>query len=135
MREHAKLDFARGLRRDATDAERHLWRHLRRRQLDGLRFRRQHPIGAYIVDFACIECRLVVELDGSQHLDSRHDIERDRRIGEHSFRILRFWNHDVLLRTADVLAEILRAARPLPASGHPRPARRPCSIPPCGGRD
>jgi very-short-patch-repair endonuclease len=107
MRNKAKVDFARTLRAAMTDAERHLWFHLRGRQLGGLRFRRQHPIGHYIADFACLERHLVIELDGSQHLDSRNDERRDECIRGAGFRILRFWNDDVLLHTSDVLSAIL----------------------------
>ena len=103
MRKGAKTRFARALRKAMTEAETLLWHHLRRRQLGGFRFRKQHPIGAYVVDFACVEQKLVVELDGSQHLDSRHDAARDASLREHGFRVLRFWNNDALLRTDDVL--------------------------------
>ena len=100
---------ARRLRREATDAERLLWYHLRRRQLAGARFRRQHPIVGFIADFACIEAGLVVELDGGQHTDrAAYDTERTRRLEAEGYRVLRFWNDDVFVRTADVLAEIHR---------------------------
>ncbi|MFC4726900.1 endonuclease domain-containing protein [Coralloluteibacterium thermophilus] len=109
MRRPHLLPFARALRSGMTDAERHLWCRLRRRQLDGHHFRRQHPIGDYIVDFACIERRLVVEVDGGQHAASAADAVRDRYLRQAGFRVLRFWNHDVLLRTEAVAEEILRA--------------------------
>jgi len=109
MREGAKTRFARNLRKALTDAEICLWYRLRRRQLGGFRFRKQHPIGAYVVDFACVEQKLVVELDGSQHLDSCHDAARDACLRENGFRVLRFWNNDALLRTDDVLAAVLAA--------------------------
>ena len=93
-----------------TDAESRLGFHLRRRrQLPGLRFRKQHPIGPYVADFACVEARLVVELDGSQHLDSPRDPLRDAWLREQGFRVLRFWNDDALLRTDQVLSAILEA--------------------------
>src|SRR5690348_15259997 len=76
MREEARTRFARRLRRDVTDAERKLWHHLRRRQLLGDRFRRQFPIGPYIVDFACLETKLIIEVDGSQHFDAASDVAR-----------------------------------------------------------
>ncbi|HEX7325463.1 MAG TPA: endonuclease domain-containing protein [Rhodanobacteraceae bacterium] len=116
MREGAKTGFARALRRDMTDAERHLWWHLRMRQMARCRFRRQHPIGPYIADFACIERQLVVEVDGSQHFESDHDARRDAWFAQNHFRVLRFWNHDVLNRTNEVLAAILAA---LDAGPHP----------------
>src|SRR5262245_19812158 len=78
MREGQKLELARRLRREMTDAERRLWRQLRLRQLHGCKFRRQVAIGPYVADFACLERRIVVEVDGGQHCDSRTDPARDR---------------------------------------------------------
>jgi adenine-specific DNA-methyltransferase len=101
---------ARTLRNQATDAEQYLWRHLRRRQLAGYRFRRQVPICGYVADFACLEARLMIELDGGQHADRRdYDEQRDRRIEAVGFRVLRFWNNQVLEETQAVLEAILRA--------------------------
>ena len=103
---------ARELRNAATDAERALWQHLRGRRLTGFKFRRQYPIAGYIVDFVCVEAKLVIELDGGQHADQQdYDAERTRRLEINGYRVLRFWNDDVLLRTADVLEEILRQLR------------------------
>jgi very-short-patch-repair endonuclease len=100
---------ARRLRNAATDAERHLWRYLRREQLAGHKFRRQYPIANYIVDFACIPAQLAVELDGGQHVDAAvYDACRTQVIETHGYRVLRFWNDDVLLRTDVVLGEIFR---------------------------
>ncbi|WP_266159087.1 endonuclease domain-containing protein [Dyella silvatica] len=100
---------ARRLRNGATDTERHLWRYLRRENLAGYKFRRQYPMVGYIVDFVCIPATLVIELDGGQHADAvGYDAERTRVIEAHGYRVLRFWNDDVLLRTDDVLAEIWR---------------------------
>jgi len=95
-----------------TNAETRLWFRLRRKQLGGFRFRRQHPIGRFIVDFACPEACLAIELDGSQHLDSHSDQDRDSAIRESGFRILRFWNDDVLMNTDSVLDTILAALSP-----------------------
>ena len=106
MRAAACTSFARDLRQRMTDAEHRLWFHLRRRALHGHRFRRQHPVGPYIADFACVESGLVVELDGSQHLASRTDAQRDACIRRQGFRVLRFWNDEVLLRLDDVLEAI-----------------------------
>src|SRR5690606_19459099 len=101
---------ARALRRHATDAERCLWRRLRLRQILCHRFRRQVPIAGYIADFACVESRLIVELDGGQHADAaRYDRHRDTQLREAGFEVIRFWNHDVLLRTDEVLEQIVRA--------------------------
>jgi very-short-patch-repair endonuclease len=80
-----------------TDAERALWRLLRQRQISGLRFRRQVPIDHYIVDFACLEARLVIEVDGGQHFESEADKRRDAYLHSQGFRVLRLWNNDVLL--------------------------------------
>jgi very-short-patch-repair endonuclease len=92
----AKRQFARQLRREMTEAEDKLWRELRSRQLDRIKFRRQVPVGPYIADFACLEAALIVELDGSQHAESRRDAIRDAELKRRGFRILRFWNDDVL---------------------------------------
>ena len=101
---------ARNLRSNLTDAERRLWRHLRLRQVDGYKFRRQRPIGKYIVDFVCLEKFLVIEVDGGQHdTQNLYDTERDSWLKSQGFTVLRFWNHDVLRVTESVLAAIQRA--------------------------
>lgn len=80
-----------------TDAERLPWRHLRQRQVAGQKFRRQHPMGNYIVDFACLEASLIVEVDGGQHADRQeYDRERTAWLEGRGFRVLRFWNNEVL---------------------------------------
>ena len=107
MREGQKRDRARELRRDMTDAERALWRCLRMRQLDGFRFRRQWPVGPYVVDFACLSARLVVEVDGGQHADADGDARRDAFLRGRGFRVLRFWNNEVLLDPETVCGVIL----------------------------
>ncbi|MEO7433209.1 MAG: DUF559 domain-containing protein [Dokdonella sp.] len=107
MRNGAKTTFARGLRRSLTGAETRLWFYLRRGHLAGFRFRRQHPLGAYIVDSVCLEARLVVEMDGSQRLCSTTDSSRDAWLRSQDFKVLPFWNDDVLQRTDAVLADIL----------------------------
>jgi adenine-specific DNA-methyltransferase len=100
---------ARQLRANPSEAERHLWHQLRMRNLHGFKFRRQHPIAGYIADFACIEARLVIELDGGQHADARaYDETRTRRIEAKGYRVLRFWNNDVLSKRETVLEMILR---------------------------
>lgn len=100
---------ARELRNGATDAERHLWRYLRRRQLAGFKFRRQFPVAGYIADFACVPARLIVELDGGLHADAvAYDQRRAERLAANGFRVLRFWNDDVLRGTDAVLEQILR---------------------------
>jgi very-short-patch-repair endonuclease len=99
---------ARELRQSMTDAERRLWRYLRRHFLD-VHFRRQVPIGPYIVDFACLRRMLVVEIDGGQHMGSPEDEVRDRWLGSRGYRVLRFWNHEVLKNTEGVLTVIASA--------------------------
>ena len=102
------------MRHEPTDSERKLWAILRRRQLGGWYFRRQHPIPPYIADFACIETKLVVETDGGQHAGSGHDLARDRHLRQHGWRILRFWNNDVLSNPEGVARMIGEALGPLP---------------------
>jgi len=106
---------ARRLRRDMTDAERRLWRHLRQRQLVSARFRRQVPIDRFIADFVSHEARLVIEVDGGQHdLEDAAEKERTRIIESHGYRVLRFSNRDVLANTQAVLETILGAIETLP---------------------
>ena len=99
------LDQARELRDGQTDAERKLWRCLRGGQLDGLKFRRQHPIPPYIVDFYCESLKLVIELDGSQH-NALADAARTRYLESQGLAILRFWDNDALSQT-DALVEAI----------------------------
>ena len=96
---------ARKLRGDPTDAEKRLWGHLRGGQL-GERFTRQLPIGNFVVDFACRSARLAIELDGGQHSDNSADDARTRQIEAHGYRLIRFWNNDVLRNTDGVLIVI-----------------------------
>src|SRR5947209_8239832 len=104
--------FARSLRWNLTDPERLLWKHLRRRRVDGFRFRRQRPFGPYVCDFICLEARLIVALDGSQHLDrAEYDAQRDAFMRSFGYRVLRFWNGDVTAHTAVVLDTIFEALR------------------------
>ncbi len=116
---------ARTLRKSMSSAERLLWRGLRSRQLDGARFRRQHPIGVYIVDFVCLERRLVVEVDGGQHTEDDHivsDARRDRWLGSEGYHVMRVSTTDVYTNLAGVLDTIWAAVRDLPSA---RPARHP----------
>jgi very-short-patch-repair endonuclease len=108
---------ARVLRGNLTDAERMLRRKLRQRQF-GWRFRRQFPIPPYVVDFACIEARLIVEADGGQHALSGHDKRRDAKLIAQGWRILRFWNNDILGNRAGMLSTIAETLGPNP---HPNP--------------
>ncbi|WP_367608244.1 endonuclease domain-containing protein [Legionella sp. W05-934-2] len=97
----------RRLRKNSTDTERHLWYHLRANRL-GFKFKRQVPIGRYIVDFICIEKRVIIEVDGGQHLDNQaYDIERTAWLNTHGYKVLRFWNNEILQETASVLEVIM----------------------------
>ena len=101
------VNLSRNLRKNQTDAENLLWRHLRRNQLESLSFRRQHPIGRYIVDFVCLEKRLILEIDGGQHdLEREKHQERTNWLVSEGYRVLRFWNSDVLTNLQGVLETI-----------------------------
>jgi len=92
-----------------TDAERRLWSKLRSKQLMGLKFRRQHPLGPYIVDFVCLEKNIIIEIDGGQHvLDVDKDSSRDEWLKSEGFEVLRYWNNEVLKETSNVLDDIQR---------------------------
>jgi very-short-patch-repair endonuclease len=103
--------FARDLRQLSPDAEIRLWAALRDRRLAGHRFRRQHPIGPYIADFACTRHRLIIEADGGQHNGSAADDRRTQWLTQRGWRVLRFWNNDILANTEGVLETILAALR------------------------
>ena len=106
---------ARSLRSVMTDVERVLWQALRGKQFGGNRFRRQHPIGQYIADFACIERMIVVELDGGQHQEQlEYDERRTEYLGTHGWQVLRFWNNDVLDNLDGVLTVIAERLEVLP---------------------
>ncbi|HMA48896.1 MAG TPA: DUF559 domain-containing protein [Magnetospirillaceae bacterium] len=112
--------MARQLRRNSTDAEIALWRLLRASSLAGIKFRRQQPVGPYIVDFISFSHHLIVECDGGQHAESAGDKVRDAWFAEQGFRTLRFWNHEILSNRDGVIQVILAAARPpltLPQAG------------------
>jgi very-short-patch-repair endonuclease len=110
------IKHARRLRRDSTDAERRLWAALRSRRLVGYKFRRQHPIGPFIVDFVCTRHRVVVEADGGQHATDPGDAVRISELQRAGWRILRFWNPDILTNTQGVIEAIASALQnPSPA--------------------
>jgi very-short-patch-repair endonuclease len=112
------------LRKSMTDAERRLWQALRLRQLEGLKFRRQFPIGRYIVDFACPERKLVIELDGGQHAEQEsYDKDRTKWLEGQGYRVLRFWNNEVMTNLEGVKESIYNAISgnvepPTPALPH-----------------
>lgn len=123
---HSLQAFARELRNNSTDAERHLWRYLRNSQLEGAKFRRQQPIEAYIVDFVSFDKRIVVELDGGQHAENpKYDGQRDACLRRNGFDVLRFWNNEVFENIEGVLEVIrqrcLEGASPTPP---PAPSRQ-----------
>ncbi len=122
MREGQKTGFAKRLRREMTDAERVLWHHLRNRATDGRKFRRQCPLGPFIADFVCIQARLMVEVDGGQHVGSRYDAMRTAYFESVGFRVVRFWNTDVLIDTEAVLSVVYNE---LTALDSPRPNPSP----------
>ncbi|MBI5212229.1 MAG: endonuclease domain-containing protein [Nitrospirae bacterium] len=101
------VDAAKTLRKSQTDAEKLLWKHLRAKQMEGLKFRRQQPIGNYVIDFICLEKSLVIEVDGGQHADNKKDEERDAWLKLEGFKVLRFWNNEVLTNMKGVL-EVIR---------------------------
>jgi adenine-specific DNA-methyltransferase len=102
--------WAREMRSGMTDAEALLWKLLRNRRLAGAKFRRQHPIGRYILDFYCVEQKLCIELDGSQHGEAvAYDQLRDQCLQRQGIRILRFWNNQMLMETEGVLEKIYQA--------------------------
>ena len=106
------IKFAKAMRHQPTNAETLIWTALRGARLQGFKFKRQQPIGAYIVDFVCFECALVVEIDGGQHGDAvSADQLRSKWLQSQGFRVLRYWNNDVIERKDDVLESIIRALR------------------------
>jgi very-short-patch-repair endonuclease len=98
--------FAKAMRCDATTVEAAMWRLLRHRRLAGFKFRRQVPFQTYILDFVRFERKVVIEIDGSQHFESKRDQERDSVLAGEGFRVLRYWNNDVLQQPKSVLEEI-----------------------------
>ncbi|MDH7504831.1 MAG: endonuclease domain-containing protein [Candidatus Acetothermia bacterium] len=109
---HTLVELARQLRRSQTEAERVLWGRLRNRQLEGVKFRRQQPIGRFIVDFASLERDLVIEIDGGQHArepDQTNDRERASWLEQQGYRVLRFWDNEVLMNLECVLERIREA--------------------------
>ena len=108
------------LRKNQTVTEKQLWRYLRNKQLAGFKFRRQHEVGVYIVDFVCPEKRLIVELDGGQHLEQfDYDLKRTGFLERKGYQVIRFWNNEVINELEMVLEEIIRKLESLPS---PRPS-------------
>lgn len=111
QRAPTQTHHARNLRHEATEAEQRLWYRLRNRQVEQLKFRRQHPVGPFIADLLCDEATLIVEVDGGQHAERREeDKRRTDWLEARGYRLLRFWNNEVLVNTEAVLEEIRRVA-------------------------
>jgi very-short-patch-repair endonuclease len=128
-RTHTKTARARKLRREATQPEQKLWRHLRGAQMNGFSIRRQHPVGPYVLDFYCPAAKLAIELDGRHHgieSNRRHDADRTIYLGKNAIRVLRFWNTEIYENSDGVLDAIARALTPT------RPAL-PVDLPLLGG--
>jgi len=110
------LSHARALRRQATDAESMLWKYLRSHRLNGFKFRRQVIIDPYIVDFACLEAKLIIEADGGQHVDqAAYDERRTVYLERMGYTVLRFWNHEIFHETQSVLERIESALNNVPS--------------------
>ena len=119
------LDLAKDNRKNHTDAERKLWSILRSHRLQGWKFKRQEQLGDHIVDFVCFRARLIVEADGSQHADNPEDLIRTEWLEGRGFRVIRFWNSEILLNPDGVASAIIAALPPL----LPTAARRAPSSP------
>jgi very-short-patch-repair endonuclease len=112
--------FVKSLRKRSTDAESLLWKHLRAKRLKGLKFRKQEPIGKYIADFVCYEKQIIIEVDGGQHsIDKDRDNERDIWFKGEGFKVLRFWNNEVLTDTEAVLTAIMMSCLESPSPSSP----------------
>ena len=120
-----RVALARSMRHRPTDAERALWYLLRDRRFSGFKFRRQVPVGHYIVDFACLSARLIVEADGGHHNGSPRDSLRDAWFRNQGFSVLRFWNFDILNRRTEVSDTLWHALQRLSSPPHPAAAQPP----------
>jgi very-short-patch-repair endonuclease len=116
-------EFAKHLRTHMTESENKLWRYLRAHRLEGEKFRRQQPIGPYVVDFVHFGARLIVEADGGQHDGAPGDQTRDAWLRAQGFKVMRFWNNEIMSNPEGVLATIMQAVAGSPLSPNPSPAR------------
>ena len=121
-------EFAKHLRHRMTDSGNKLWRHLRAHRLNGKKFRRQQPIGPYVVDFVHFGARLIVEADGGQHNDAPHDERRDAWLRAQGFKVLRFWNNEIMGNLDGVLVTVMAALNELPPP-LPEPPLSPTPLP------
>ena len=117
------LKFAKQMRSDATKSEARLWAVLRAKKLDGWKFKRQVPLGPFIADFVCFDARLVIEADGGQHSERESDDMRDRWFADNGFRVLRFWNNEIMDNMDGVVAALRQALTPSPTSPSTVPAQ------------
>jgi len=106
LKKRNEITFAKKLRISSTDTEKYLWKYLRGRQLEGTKFRRQHSIGKYIVDFINLERKIIIEVDGGQHLENKKDKLRDKWLEEQGYEVLRFWDNEVFNNIEGVLGAI-----------------------------
>ena len=116
-------EFVRQLRHHMTESEHKLWRHLRARRLGGEKFRRQQPIGPYVVDFVHFGARLIVEADGGQHNGALRDKRRDAWLQAQGFKVMRFWNNEIMSNLEGVLSSVMAEVAKRPLSPSPSPAR------------
>jgi very-short-patch-repair endonuclease len=112
-------EFAKHLRHSMTESENKLWRHLRAHRLNGEKFRRQQPIGPYVVDFVHFGARVIVEADGGQHNDAPRDEKRDTWLRAQGFKVMRFWNNEIMSNLDGVLVTVMAAVTELPLSPGP----------------
>ena len=106
LKKRNKIAIAKKLRINSTDTEKYLWKYLRGRQLEGFKFRRQQPIGKYIADFINLERKIIIEVDGGQHLENKKDKLRDKWLEEQGYEVLRFWDNEVLTNIEGVMESI-----------------------------
>ena len=106
LKKRNKIAIAQKLRNNSTDTEKYLWKYLRGRQLEEFKFRRQHPIGKYIVDFINLERKIIIEVDGGQHSENKKDKLRDKWLEEKGYEVLRFWNNEVFTNIEGVIESI-----------------------------
>ncbi|MBT9460185.1 MAG: endonuclease domain-containing protein [Rugosibacter sp.] len=114
-------EFAKHLRHHMTESETRLWQHLRAHRLNGEKFRRQQPMGFYVVDFVHFGARLIVEADGGQHNDAPRDESRDAWLRAQGFKVLRFWNNEIMNNLEGVLETIMAAVTLPPSPPTPLP--------------
>ena len=112
LKKRNKIAIAQKLRNNSTDTEKYLWKYLRGRQLEEFKFRRQHPIGKYIVDFINLERKIIIEVDGGQHSENKKDKLRDKWLEEKGYEVLRFWDNEVFTNIEGVIESIRKKLYP-----------------------